>query len=271
MKLISLNTWGGRKHKEFLNFLERFNNQVDIFCFQEVFDSTRNIFHNEIKTNIYSDIKNILVNYHSYFAPMFEGHDTVQSVDFDLHFGEATFVKKNINVSSEGNVFVYGYYGQEKEKPILAGFLDTERQNPLARSEFLDFPRNLHYVKLRNKQNVLIGNLHGYWIPESKGDTPERLAQSDKILEFFARYNCPKIICGDFNLNPDTESIKKLENAGLTNLIKQYGITNTRSKHHTRKDKFADYVFVTKDIKVNDFRVLDEHVSDHLPLFLNFD
>ena len=249
MKLLTLNIWGGRKHKEFLEFSRKYNNQIDIFCFQEVFKSRRNLFHNEIKTNIYSDIKNILVNYNAYFAPMFEGHDTVEAVDFDLHFGQATFVKKTIEIKSEGNYFVYAEYGHEKIAPTIdyPGF-----------ANFLDYPRSMEYLLVEKDRNeTLIGNLHGYWIPEDKGDTPERLAQSDKILEFLAKYNCPKILCGDFNLNPDTKSVKKLENAGLINLIRKYHITNTRSIHHTRKDKFADYVFVSNDIKVNEFKVLD--------------
>jgi endonuclease/exonuclease/phosphatase family metal-dependent hydrolase len=262
MKLISLNTWGGRVLDPLLKFVEEQNNNIDIFCFQEMFKSDRDILRNKIRTNTYSNFQKILTDYNSYFAPMFEGHDNTQNVDFELFFGQAIFVKKTIKVFAEGNVFIYGKYGHEKTAPTLnyPGF-----------EGWLDYPRSMHYVIIENGgKKRLICNLHGYWIPESKEDTPERLAQSDKILEFLKDYDCGKIVCGDFNLNPDTESIKKLEINGLTNLIKKYAITNTRSNLHVRKDKFADYIFTSDDIRVKDFRVIHTDVSDHLPLLLDF-
>ncbi len=33
----------------------------------------------------------------------------------------------------------------------------------------------------------------------------------------------------------------------------------------------VDYIFVTDDVKVNDFKVVDTDVSDHFPLVLDFD
>ena len=39
MKLISLNTWGGRVYSKLAEFLESKKKEVDIFCFQEVLDA----------------------------------------------------------------------------------------------------------------------------------------------------------------------------------------------------------------------------------------
>jgi len=111
--------------------------------------------------------------------------------------------------------------------------------------------------------------LHGFWIPDSKEDTLERLEQSDKIINFLNSYKHRKILCGDFNLNPNTQSMLRLEK-GMVNLIKKYNVRSTRSNLHTRKDKYADYILVSKDIEVLDFKVLQDEVSDHLPLFLDF-
>ncbi len=270
MKLITLNIWGGQVHKPLLEFIRK-HNDVDIFCFQEVFKSDRNIFHNKIKTNIYADIAKVLTDYNKYFVPTFEGYDIEEAVDFELYFGQAIFVKKSIKILSEGDIFVYGTYGQERTKPVRNG-------------RFLDFPRNLHFVDIENPsasirlaqdkgpgqaKETLISNFHGFWTPESKDDTPERLEQSDKIIKFLDSYKSGKILCGDFNLNPDTQSMLKLED-GMINLIRKYNIKNTRSSLHTREDKFADYILVSRDIKVLDFKVLQERVSDHLPLFLEF-
>lgn len=261
MKLISLNIWGGRVHKSFIEFLKKQNKNIDVFCFQEVFKSDRNIFQNNIKTNIYSDISDILKNYNGYFSPTFEGFDIKQEVDFELYFGQAIFIKKSIKVLSDGNFFVYGFYGQEKVKP---------KRNHKSFGSYLDFPRLIQYLEVQENGNkILIANLHGFWLPDSKEDTPERLEQSDKTLEFLSNYKEGKILCGDFNLSPDTKSMVKLEK-GMVNLVKKYNVSSTRSNLHTRKDKMADYILVSKDIKVLNFEVLNNEVSDHLPLFLEF-
>jgi endonuclease/exonuclease/phosphatase family metal-dependent hydrolase len=40
---------------------------------------------------------------------------------------------------------------------------------------------------------------------------------------------------------------------------------------YEKPEKFADYMFVSKGIAVRDFQVLPDEVSDHAPLFLDFD
>ena len=62
---------------------------------------------------------------------------------------------------------------------------------------------------------------------------------------------------------PDTESVKILEKK-YTNLITQYGITNTRTAVFTKPRAYADYAFVGKDVLVHDFQVhLEPIFSDH--------
>jgi endonuclease/exonuclease/phosphatase family metal-dependent hydrolase len=78
-----------------------------------------------------------------------------------------------------------------------------------------------------------------------------------------------KILCGDFNLLPDTDSLAILEQ-GMRNLVKEYRVTSTRSQFYEKPDRFADYILVSPEVIVEDFQVLDEAVSDHLPLLLEF-
>ena len=83
----------------------------------------------------------------------------------------------------------------------------------------------------------------------------------------------PTILAGDFNLAPDTESVA-IVNKQLTNLISKYNIKYSRPDFADRVDRglnVVDYVFVNNKIKVNDFKVIDTHISDHLPLVLDFD
>jgi endonuclease/exonuclease/phosphatase family metal-dependent hydrolase len=260
MQVLSLNIWGGHQHRELLEFLEGLNGRIDIICLQEVFKSEVNTFSSGSKMNIYSDLEKILRDYEIFYAPTFANYDLKTAVNFDALFGEATYVRKSVEIISEGTVFTYKDFDQKK-------LLSHD-----AFGEYWDLPRNFHYVIVKEHgKEFLIANVHGFWKPGTKEDTKESLAQSDKILEFLKSFNGPKILCGDFNLDPETESIRKLENSGLINLIKKYNITNTRSKLHTRKEKFADYIFVSPQIKVDEFSVLDKHVSDHLPLYLKFE
>lgn len=260
MKLLSLNIWGGQRHKELLPFIKNLNEKIDIFCFQEVFKSDNDTFSSGFKTNIYSDLEKILKNYHIFYAPTFTNYDLKKEVEFDMLFGQATFVKKSIEIVSEGTVFVH------------RKFNDTRVLNHVTHGSYWDLPRNIHYVVVKNKKNnFLIGNVHGLWRPQHKKDTKESLEQSDKIVSFLDSYKSRKIICGDLNLNPDTQSMEKLEK-GMINLIKENNVKNTRSKFYLRKDNyFADYILVSPDVKVKKFEVMDKHVSDHLPLYLEFD
>lgn len=81
--------------------------------------------------------------------------------------------------------------------------------------------------------------------------------------------NTPKILCGDFNLRPDTESMNIIEQ-GMNNLIKINNISSTRTRYYKKEEKFADYILTSPDIVVNEFAVLSDEVSDHAPLYLDF-
>jgi endonuclease/exonuclease/phosphatase family metal-dependent hydrolase len=112
--------------------------------------------------------------------------------------------------------------------------------------------------------------VHGLWNGKGKTDSVERIAQSQRIKQFLDTINNPKILCGDFNLRPDTESVKIIE-SGMRNLIKEYDIKSTRTSFYQKEEKYADYIFASADIIVNSFEVLNEEVSDHAPLLLDFD
>lgn len=259
MKLISLNTWGGKLHKPLLDFVKKESTSTDIFCFQEVFNSPVSRFQNEMKADLYSDLTKHLLGFRGFYAPMFTGYDTQVKVDFPLSFGQATFVRKEIKISREETFFIHGRFDY-KPKTFLEGMEDA-----------LDLPRNMHTVVIaENDKEVFVGNLHGYWRPGPKIDHPQSIAQSEKIIRALENFNGSQIIAGDFNLNPSAKSLRILEN-NLRNLVKEFGIPTTRSHHYKKtSEKFADYMFVSKDVKVNSFEVPNVVVSDHLPLVLDF-
>jgi endonuclease/exonuclease/phosphatase family metal-dependent hydrolase len=61
------------------------------------------------------------------------------------------------------------------------------------------------------------------------------------------------------------------EDFGLKNLIHEYGITSTRTSFYTRENKFADYVFTSPGINVQDFKVLPDEVSDHTAICVSIE
>ena len=98
------------------------------------------------------------------------------------------------------------------------------------------------------------------------------IKQSEFILSNIID-NIPCIVLGDFNLLPETESIKLINNK-MINLINKYNIKTTRPTFDDGLDKgnlVCDYIFVNDKIKVNDFRVLESDISEHLPLLLDFE
>ena len=107
-----------------------------------------------------------------------------------------------------------------------------------------------------------------------KLDSPARLAQSKNLLASIETLpKAPTLLCGDFNLMPQTQSIGLLE-TNMKNLIKDFKIENTRNKiswdKYPDKQHFADFVFVTPEVKVKSFEVPYNEISDHLPMILEF-
>ena len=124
---------------------------------------------------------------------------------------------------------------------------------------------------------LAVVNVHGVSQPGNKLDTPARIKQSESIIEFLKnKGDVPKIVCGDFNLMPSTESVEIFEKFGYRNLIKDHRIPTTRNelawaKHPDNKQLFADYTFMPEAVKVNQFVVPNVLISDHLPMILDFD
>lgn len=255
MQLISLNILAGQVYEPLKQFLMQQAEQTDFFCFQEVYDSkSLEIIDNYIRSNIFSELAAWLPDFQGYFAvdmENFEGHSGVS-------MGLAIFVKKNVSVDSQGQIFVHGQKNQMA--PI-----DVEP------------PTNMQYLRfITNGRKFTIANIHGIVYPGTKLDTPDRLMQSVRIDEFLLVEPGEKILCGDFNLMPNTQSIALIEAIGMRDLIKDYNIMTTRSElDHAKyrlddRQYFADFTFVSPGVKVLNFEVPNIVVSDHLPMKLEF-
>jgi endonuclease/exonuclease/phosphatase family metal-dependent hydrolase len=266
MKIESLNIWGGRVFDPLTQHLQKQGESIDIFCLQEVYSTPLDIKYTREATNedeklsnvyparanIYEEIVKALPNHVGYYRPALDRADYQGVVDYELYFGLAIFVKRGIQVKKEDDIFVFLQRGS-----FIPGDNTT-------------CPRNLQYVQVEKDGNeYTIANLHGIWTGGGKNDTPSRMEQSQKIKTFFSAITGAKILCGDFNLLPETESLTILE-GNMSNLVKEYGITSTRSEFYTKPEKFADYILVSPEVEVSDFKVLQDPVSDHLPLQAEF-
>jgi len=261
VKLICLNIWGGKIHDKLLDFIKQQTQDADIFCFQEVFDSDRKtLLSLNNRSNNLNEILTILSDFNYFYFPVIEGEDVRKKVDFPLSFGQATFVKKSLNVLKNGDIYTYRSYNK-------MGLRYANREP--------DFPKNFIFCEVeKGNKKFLVLNFHGYWEPAPKYDTKERMKQSEMIISFIRKYGLPAIIAGDFNLAMDTKSVNMFSENGFRNLVKESGAKTTRSTYYDYKwrktDKYADYIFTSGGIWVNDFKVLSDEVSDHLPLYLEF-
>lgn len=241
MKLLSLNLWGGRIHDPLLNFVKN-HQDIDIFCFQEIYhNSPAKMSDNRLppSLNLYTELQELLPNHQSFFRPV------IKNI-----YGIGVFVRKEIKVTEEGEVVIYN----------VANYSGSGG----------DHTRKLQWLKCVIGGTVYyILNVHGLWTGIDKNDTPARLEQSGIIKKFMNTISDPIILCGDFNLRPDTKSIEIIAE-GMNDLIKLHGIQSTRTSFYDKKEKFADYIFTTPDIVVKEFKVLPDEVSDHSPLFLEF-
>lgn len=247
MKLITLNTWGGVVYEPLLKFIKERSFDIDIFCFQEVFQNVTNPRPSlgKVRPNLFSEIQTIIPDFKGYHAPAQEN---------DVG-GLAIFIKKSFTVNKVDHIVVF------KELNSVA---DEKHEN------YFSMGRDLQCMEFSYEEKIYsILNFHGMWVAKGKIDTEKRLEQSEKIRKIFDESRGARILCGDFNLRPDTKSVDILSEENR-NLVKEYDVKSTRSSFYNGKCRFADYIFVSPEIKVKDFEVLKNEVSDHFPLMLEF-
>lgn len=265
MKLISLNTFGGTFFEPLMAYIREQASDTDIFCFQEILDTKEDIQESRgARANLFAEISEALPGFNGFFSPAQTNFVPAGLTDDSVDFGLALFINKNIPIHSMGNFFLYG------------------QQNALLPSDITTLPTEAQYVQFFvDKKMVTVCNVHGTAWPGDKLDSAIRLEQTRKILAFVNTQEGDKIVCGDFNLLPNTRSIEQFEVNGMRNLIKEYNIETTRGTLNKQLNpqyantpdgfqEFADYTFMTPGVLVNGFDVPDLPISDHLPMVVEF-
>ncbi len=269
MKLISLNTWGGRAGREgLLAFLDA-HRDADFICLQEVWSAPYEgleggspLVHDAIMVRGKQEIGALLGAHRAFFHP-----------SHLADYGLMTLVSEGLEVVGCGDVFVHrergfvpegnlGHHARNVQFVTARTPSGVNCQAPHRRPRPEERRRRRRVSKdapadtsaqsgtsfetppritVRGSQApqdeggvetpslgvpngaFTVLNFHGLWNGRGKSDSDDRLAQSRRLVDVLHRLKAPFVLCGDFNLAPDTKSLAMLEEAGARNLNAEFG------------------------------------------------
>lgn len=265
MKIMCLNGWGGKLYETLLPYLEA--TKPDILCLQEVIHSPASdkdwLTYRDgdhilpQRANFFRDVCRALPDHNATFCPAAQGVLWDEDRSIPSQWGLATFVDQSLPIIGQMQGFVHKDYAP-------AGYGDHPRS------------RSAHGVRVYDytvSRIVSVTHMHGLRDLNGKMDTPERREQARRLLAMSRQMAGPQdveIICGDFNVEPDSETLALLKEAGLTDLVTSRGFESTRTTQYKKPGRFADYMLVNREDVVMSFNVVHApEVSDHCPLVLD--
>ena len=266
MKIMCLNAWGGKLSDQLLPYLTQ--TSPDILCLQEVVHSPatgkERLMYRDgdhvlpQRANFFRDVAGALPDHVAIFCPAAQGVLWDENTQVPSQWGLATFIRKSLPVIAQVQDFVHKTYSSH-------GYGEHPRS------------RNAHAIRVFDYEKnhpVCVAHMHGLRDPRGKMDTPERAEQARKFVSIATRIaerNESLIVCGDFNVEPESETLRVLSEAGLTELVTTRTQQGTRSSYYKKPGRYADYMLVNSQVNVLDFKVvLEPEVSDHCPLILEF-
>ncbi|MDO3441775.1 endonuclease/exonuclease/phosphatase family protein [Agrobacterium sp. V1] len=266
MRLICLNGWGGKLHDELVPYLSF--SDPDILCLQEVVHTpaaTQDWLSYRDhgidlpqRANFLRDVADALPDHLAVFCPAAQGDLWDGDIRYPSQWGLATFVRKSIAIVAQAQGFVHGTFSAD-------GYGDHPRSRTAHAIRIFDFTTG---------QPAVIAHMHGLRDPEGKHDSPARLAQGKRLVQLvrnIAEAGDRIIVCGDFNVLPDSETFAVLRELDLTELVTTRGFNDTRTSHYIKQNRYADYMLVNPTVKIDHFDVVAQpEVSDHCPLLLEF-
>lgn len=242
MKLIQLNAWGGRLEYSLKQFLR--SESPDILCLQEAIELEKD--RGALFASV-GEMCEILEAEHYYMSPAY----SFNYMHRKAHFGNC--IISRFPLHNQETVFT----GKEYE----ADFDWTKHTQNI---------RNLQYVQIQlpSGEPLHLFNHHGHHNHLHKNGDEETIRQCGIIVDKVKSLSGKRILTGDFNLVPDSQSLKPI-NELLRNLTIESNVKSTRTPL-TNQTNVCDYIFTSSDIEVNSFRVSDALVSDHKALILQF-
>jgi endonuclease/exonuclease/phosphatase family metal-dependent hydrolase len=265
MNVMCLNGWGGKVHEVLVSYVS--SERPDVLCLQEVVHSPETdqdwLTYRDgdhvlpQRANFFRDVSSALPEHVAFFCPAAQGVLWDGDVAIPSQWGLATFVHKSLPVVAQAQGFVHGCFSPH-------GFGDHPRSRSAHAVRVYDYARD---------RPVSVAHMHGLRDLRGKMDTPERADQARRLLDLSNRVSEPgdlSVICGDFNVEPKSETLAILKEGGFTELVTTLGFEGTRSSHYRKPGRFADYMLVNRVEDVAGFAVIYEpEVSDHCPLILD--
>jgi endonuclease/exonuclease/phosphatase family metal-dependent hydrolase len=264
VRIICLNGWGGKLHDALADYVRAA--APDVLCLQEVVHTPASeeawLDYRDgdhilpQRANFFRDIADTLPDHAATFCPAAQGDLWGGDRVIPSQWGLATFVRKSYPIVGQIQAFVHKGFSAD-------GYGDHPRS------------RNAHAVRLYDfEQNrpVCVIHTHGLRDLNGKMDTPERVAQANRLVDLVRAIAMPGdqiVLCGDFNVGPDSQTFDILADLGLRDLVTSRGHTSTRTSHYKKPGRFADYMLVNDVVDVKRFEIVtDPEVSDHCPLLL---
>jgi hypothetical protein len=265
MQIMCLNGWGGKMHEEVIAYLQAA--APEVLCLQEVVHSPASdkdwLTYRDgdhvlpQRANFFRDVTRALPDHVAVFCPAAQGVLWDGDTAIPSQFGLASFVHKSLPLVGQVQGFVHKGYSPD-------GYGDHPRS------------RNAHGVRIYDdsaNRFVSVTHMHGLRDLRGKMDTPERRAQVDRLLGLSQQLAQPEdliVLCGDFNVEPESETLRVLAQAGMVELVTGRGFTSTRNSLYPKPMRFADYMLINDEAAVRGFDVVhDPEVSDHCPLVLS--
>jgi endonuclease/exonuclease/phosphatase family metal-dependent hydrolase len=264
LRILSLNGWGGRLGGELVAYLHAAD--PDVLCLQEVTNTPDTaspwlVYRDggaELpqQANLFAEVAEALPCHQAFFCPaargpLYDGDSAILS-----EWGLATFVRNTVPVIGQAQDFIHGVFSAD-------GFGAHPRS------------RNAHAVRLLDyatRQTTVIIHFHGLRDLDGKGDTPDRDGQTSRLIELIGRTRNKDdrlVVCGDFNVLPESRMLAALGDIGLTELVTTGGFTDTRTSYYRKTPRFADYMLVSGNVDIRSFEVVAApEVSDHRALLL---
>lgn len=251
IKILQLNMWAGTHFEAIEKFLSE--NQFDILCFQEVCGPQTIVGNIHCEFDCFEKLKDILGATHGAQLTK-ESLFTSSETAYD---GNAIFYRKDFILKKSEVVWFH-----KRNSPF-----------PSDSTSFDDIGRNaLSTLLEKNEKQITILSGHLPWA-STEIEQSNQEAAIQKLIIYTNSLQTPWIMTGDFNLRSDQPSILGLEKYGV-NVGRKYSVTNTVDPLYHRfflkkisEGTVIDYIFVSPDIQVDDFKVLDNvHMSDHFGL-----
>lgn len=171
------------------------------------------------------------------------------------YLGNATFYKNSFSLIGKKEIVLSTYGG-----PFPS---ETKTYEGIGR-------KVLHLILKIGDKNISFINTHLAWAKTSQEES-HQTEQGEKLIRYLKTVQFSFILSGDFNLDPKQPLIKKL-NKLARNLTEENYVTNTLNpRTHRAKELFprgiaVDYIYISSDLKIKKFEVVEEDISDHLGL-----